>query len=104
MDWQSAVIRRYRRLHREEPVTVSYRGTETTELQNVGTCAQLPTFRRIKWDNPVPMPCDHFVTRGAGGYLGAHSHYCGADAMFVFLRGEEAVAFRCFHHKDETPQ
>jgi hypothetical protein len=50
------------------------------------------------------MPCDHFVTRGAGGYLGAHSHYCGADAMFVFLRGEEAVAFRCFHHKDETPQ
>ena len=56
---------------------------------------------RQRWDNPIPMPCDHFCTRAAGGYLGAHSHYCGSDAFYVFLRGEEAIAFRCFIHKDE---
>ena len=56
---------------------------------------------RQRWDNPIPMGCDHFITRAAGGYLGSHSQHCGRDAFYVFVRGGEAVAFRCFNHKDD---
>ena len=58
---------------------------------------------RERWDNPVPMPCGHFMTRAAGGYLGANARHCNADAFYVFLRGANAVAFRCFNHKDSQP-
>jgi hypothetical protein len=72
--------------------------------QAVGTYVQEPTVCHIqRWDNPVPMPCDHFMTRAAGGYLGAHANYCGTDAFWVYVSGEVAIAFRCHNHKHETP-
>jgi hypothetical protein len=55
-----------------------------------------------RWDNPVPMGCDHFITRAAGGYLGANARHCGADAFWVYIADETAVAFRCHHHKHEA--
>lgn len=71
-------------------------------VQNVGTCEEVPTIR-TKWDNPIPMMCGHFITRASGGYLGRYARYCPSDAFYVFLRGQEAVGFRCFAHKDDKP-
>lgn len=69
---------------------------------NAGSYEEVPTIR-IRWDNPVPMMCGHFIRRAAGGSLGSHAHYCGSDAFYVFVRGEDAVGFRCFIHKDDIP-
>lgn len=74
--------------------------TPPCAAQNLGTYAQVPTIR-ARWDNPVPMMCGHLITRAAGGYLGSHARYCPSDAFYVFLRGDEAVGFRCFTHKDD---
>ena len=70
--------------------------------QNVGSYAEVPTFQQ-RWDNPVYMPCGHLITRSCGGYLGAHALHCAAEAFYVFVRGEDAVGFRCFNHKDDHP-
>lgn len=67
-------------------------------LPNVGTRTQDPT--RQKWDNPIPMSCGHYMTRAAGGWLGLNARDCGADAFYVYVREGEAIAFRCFTHKE----
>ena len=68
-------------------------------FHNVGSCEEVPTVRH-RWDNPVPMFCGHIATRAAGGYIGIHATGCHSNAFYVFLRGEDAVAFRCFNHKE----
>ena len=75
--------------------------TNTRDAQR-RVAVQKPTLRR--WDNATPMPCDHFMMRGVGGgYVGLHASYCNHDAAWVYVRGEDAVAFRCEPHKHCEP-
>ena len=69
--------------------------TSTKQLQMAG-----PT----RWDNPIPMPCDQFITRFRGSYLGAHARYCSHDAGWIYLKDEEVIAFRCQAHKHIRPE
>ena len=60
---------------------------------------------RIRWDNPVAMPCTATcsVDQAFRDHYGG-SPLCGAESCWIWVDGDgDALAFRCHRHRGDEP-